>query len=207
MVKSERPTNERAWAEFADKFQKYDLQYYAEVHGTDKAWHGYCQFYETHLPRNIKQLLEIGVHRGASLKMWADWYKGAKIFGGEFDSNNFYNDEKITTHFVDQRLPLSLKNLIEKIGFCDVIIDDGSHVIQHQIDTLKVLLPHCKYYVLEDLHTSLYKGLKGREYGVHQPNTLTALDYVRQLQGVKSVKIFENYHDNDLSITAIIENA
>lgn len=185
--------------------QPHSLHDLAKLHGTDKAFHGYCPFYESYLPKKIKRLLEIGVHRGASLKMWADYFPDAEVHGGEFDSNNFFNNERITTHFVDQRLPVTLTNLIEKIGFCDVIIDDGSHVIQHQLDTLKVLLPHCKYYILEDLHTSLYTGTKGKEYGV-KANVDTALDIVRKLQGVKSVKIFEHYHDNDLSITALIEN-
>lgn len=180
------------------------LQQIAEQTGTDKAWHGFPSFYESALPRKVKRLLEIGVHEGQSLEMWKAYYPDAEIIGGEFDENNFYNQNGIVTHCVNQDERESLRALIDKVGFCDVIVDDGGHTMKQQQNTIKELLPYCKFLVVEDLHTSLYTGYKGRSYGVGDTKH-TTLEYIKTLKGVK-VKIFEHYHDNDCSITAVIEN-
>ena len=43
---------------------------------TDKASedHNFLDFYEEHLPKNPKRLLEVGTYEGASLEMWRDFY-------------------------------------------------------------------------------------------------------------------------------------
>lgn len=192
----------------------------ARKHGTDKAWHGFARFYEPHLPKHPNKILEIGIHEGASLRMWQDFYPNAEVIGADFDKARLYNVGKIKSYLCNQESRENLTALMNKVGKCDIIIDDGGHTIKQQQVSLATLLPWCKYYVLEDLHTSTYVGDKGKSYGVNEDtnttlNMLISQNYFSEYlktdeslaieKMIKSVKIFYHHHDKDLSVTAIIE--
>ena len=57
------------------------LQELAFMYGTDKLEHGYIPFYEKHLPKNTKKLLEIGVKEGRSIRMWQKYFPETEIHG------------------------------------------------------------------------------------------------------------------------------
>mgnify|MGYP003345952491 CR=1 FL=1 len=41
---------------------------------------------------------------------------------------------------------------MDKIGNCDMIIDDGSHILEHQIISFKTLWKYCNdIYIIEDV--------------------------------------------------------
>lgn len=126
-------------------------------HGTDKAtYHGYCDFYEEHLPiphpvRRLR-LLEIGVKDGASLKMWRDYYPLAEVVG--MDIAPAIEVEGCTVLQMDATDVFMLKSL----GNFDIIIDDGSHMTKDQQITFtrlyyRQLVPG-GWYIMEDVHTS-----------------------------------------------------
>lgn len=122
-------------------------------YGTDKAtFHGYCPFYEQHLPRTVGRLLEIGVKDGASLRMWRDFYPGAEVVG--IDINPPIAVEGCTVLQMDATDTKALATL----GEFDVIIDDGSHFTSHQQIALAQLhlyqLKPGGWYIMEDAHTS-----------------------------------------------------
>lgn len=123
-------------------------------YGTDKATHhGYCDFYEQHLPKNITRLLEIGVKDGASLRMWRDYYPEAEIWG--IDINEPIEVEGCKVMKRDATDPTIFHAYMPE-SF-DVIIDDGSHMTKDQILAFKMLKWRVKdkgLYIVEDIHTS-----------------------------------------------------
>ena len=145
-------------------------------HPTDKiSYHGYDRFYEDFLykykKRQIK-LLEIGFLYGDSIKLWLDYFKKAEIYAIEADiklykkyKKNF--DKRLTLIYADQSNISDLKNIVKLIDNCEVIIDDGSHVPEHQLLSFNYLFENCLkeggVYIIEDIETSYWK--KGELYG------------------------------------------
>ncbi|MBX3497329.1 MAG: hypothetical protein KF769_13900 [Parvibaculum sp.] len=90
-----------------------------------------------------------------SLKMWADYFPNAEIFG--FDINDFsaVSLERVRTIQGDMADRADLQRLVDLTGGnFDVVIDDASHASHHQQIALSALLPHVKpggYYIVEDL--------------------------------------------------------
>lgn len=140
------------------------LQQLAEKYGTDKLEHGYLPFYEKHLPKNPKRILEIGVKEGKSLAMWGDYFPEAHIIG--LDLFEEYSHETVFKNiddFSNGECDISKINLatgnqcdwrvleeLRKYDF-DVIIDDGSHNARDQMITFFGLF-NGKHYFIEDLH-------------------------------------------------------
>jgi hypothetical protein len=108
------------------------------------------------------KILEIGVANGNSLRMWAEYFPKAQIFGADIADKSYLDTDRIKTFQCDQSDRASLRRLIEQTGDVDIIIEDGSHVVAHQQLTLAMLKPHTKMYWVEDLHTSdpLWQGKK-----------------------------------------------
>lgn len=124
---------------------------------TDKAtFHKYMDFYQKNLPkRNFKgRLLEIGVMDGYSLKTWREYYPHAEIVGIDIEDKSHLDIEGVTILEMDAT---KLKDL-EKLGYFDIIIDDGSHLTGDQQKSFKYLYTNSLnpkgYYIIEDLHTS-----------------------------------------------------
>jgi len=132
--------------------------------------HSYIPFYEELFDgMEVKRLLEIGIGyeelmtpfvpkyiHGASLKMWEEYFPEAEIFGCDIRKDTLFNEGRIRTYVCDQSNPRSLENLITWIGEdFDVIIDDGSHVTEHQIIAARTLIPHLNHeggvYIIEDV--------------------------------------------------------
>lgn len=136
----------------------HSLQLIGEGFKTDKATrHRYCETYEQLLPREVSELWEIGVLRGASLNMWAAYYPDAKILGFDIvDTSGIEFLPNVETHLLDQSNIYALNALGDTRGI-DVIIDDASHNVMHQISTFEALFDCLKSggkYIIEDLHTS-----------------------------------------------------
>ena len=138
---------------------------------TDKIWHhGYHRFYSLFLNsirnNNIK-MLEIGLDRTNSLVMWRKYFPKAHIYGIDIDATMY--DDKDTTIFKGdqsdkQFLATVTDDIKDKIEF---IIDDGSHVPEHQLISFnylfKNLLQDDGIYIIEDIETSYWR--KGKLYG------------------------------------------
>lgn len=140
------------------------LESLAAKYGTDKLQHGYIPFYEKHLPKEPKRILEIGVKEGRSLAMWAEYFPNAEIHGldlfGEFNQwqaleffgihgQEQYEESRFTLHQGNQCDHLLLERLRD-FDF-DIIIDDGSHNSRDQLMTFFGLF-NGKHYFIEDLH-------------------------------------------------------
>jgi demethylmacrocin O-methyltransferase len=105
-----------------------------------------------------KNVLEIGVNAGSSLRMWRDYFPSAQIVGLDIRPEVLFQEDRIRCIQADQNNFVSLCRAIEQLPahleLFDVIIDDGSHEPEHQLTSLKTLLPLVKpdgYYIIEDL--------------------------------------------------------
>jgi hypothetical protein len=132
-------------------------------YGADKssAGHSFAWIYERYVAEWRKRrvtLLEIGVWRGASLRMWRDYFPRGRIFGIDVDPGAAaHAGDRIEVFIGDQTDPELLRRLVARTGPLDVVVDDGGHRVEQQMPSLAFLWPHLKpggIYIIEDTHTS-----------------------------------------------------
>lgn len=125
------------------------------------------------------KMLEIGIGRGGSPRIWREYFPKGEIYGADFFRDKFYTEDRIQANFwCDQHDPSTLIEMMEKIGPCDIIIDDGSHSCDAQINSLVYLYNYVKsggLYIIEDCHTA-YFGQFGGGYGKYN-----ILEFVKPL--------------------------
>ena len=109
---------------------------------------------------DVRNVLEIGVHAGSSLRMWKEYFPNAMIVG--LDTNQEclkHSGDRIKVIMADQNNPEQLRSAVVAhvaLERFDLIVDDGSHVREHQIVSMTTLLPYLAdwgYYVIEDIGT------------------------------------------------------
>ena len=124
--------------------------------GTDKGTdHSYLEVYEQlfePLRRRPMTMLEIGVYKGNSLRMWKAWFPQARIFGMDINPSvaEVPGCELVIANQTD-RSAIESRWSDESL---DLIIDDGSHRLEHQLLALCYLWPKLKrggMYVIEDV--------------------------------------------------------
>lgn len=153
----------KVWYRNMKTLDELALQY-----GTDKnsKFHNYCPIYERFLaPLRDKpvNLLEVGVYRGGSLRMWQQYFQNGKIRGVDIN-RKCRNNTAIPVSIGDAGSPAYLEKVGERYGPFDILIDDGSHIWTHQILFYKVLWQFLRVggiMAIEDMHTSY--GFKHKE--------------------------------------------
>jgi hypothetical protein len=138
------------------------LEKYAQSHSEGPGlykWRHYFDIYDRHLSRFRGQpvrLIEIGVAGGGSLGMWRD-YLGADalICGIDIDPEcERFAEHGVEVIIGDQGDPAFWSTFLQDRGTFDVVIDDGSHLPEHQVLTLEKLLPRLArggVYICEDI--------------------------------------------------------
>ena len=117
---------------------------------------------------------------GASLKTWYEYFPNARIVGLDINDAKFLENDRTTTHQVDQgdRNQLAELRKIYPDESFDLIIDDGSHRADHQQTSLELLYPLLKsggYYIIEDLNDlGILKPGSGRH---SSPETIATRDF------------------------------
>jgi hypothetical protein len=112
-------------------------------YNTDKGTvHDYLEVYDLlfYLKKNDPlTLLEIGVQRGDSLRLWADYFINANILGIDIhDHKNIFENPRITEIIKD----IKETNINELPYFnFDIIIDDGSHRVEDQLIFIEKFYP------------------------------------------------------------------
>ncbi len=144
-------------------------------HGTDK-WgpHFYTPIYHelfAHLRSRAIRLLEIGIGGynlstvgGASLAMWAEYFPLGKIIGIDVQPKALTLDSRVVTLVGSQTDAAFLKRVCDEHGPFDVIIDDGSHVPLHVVESFYALFPCLAdggLYVIEDVQTTFFRQFGG----------------------------------------------
>ena len=132
------------------------MQAIGRKHSTDKVAHGYLPLYERHLPEVVTSVLEIGVLRGSSLRMWAEFFPSAHIYGVDIDPRcRKHETDRIDITICSQNDAEALTRLAERANGFDVVVDDGSHVNVLTLASFETLWPHTRgVYVIEDLANS-----------------------------------------------------
>ncbi|MGB7419006.1 MAG: class I SAM-dependent methyltransferase [Erythrobacter sp.] len=129
-------------------------------------WLHYPEIYEREFARyrgTDVNFLEIGIFKGGSIEIWRKYFgEEARIAGLDIEPHCADYVEAPNRAFIgSQADPAFLESVIHDIGAPDIILDDGSHVAEHQEVTFKTLFPHLKtggLYVIEDLHTAYWPG-------------------------------------------------
>lgn len=137
------------------------LQRLFDHYGANKV--GFAAPYGRLLPAyrslNPCRILEIGVGNGGSLKAWKEYFDHPQLNAIDIDAKCFENVPANVWCFPgDQSDTEFLARCISATGDLDVIIDDGSHRVDHQQITFEALWPHLRpggLYVIEDLESSI----------------------------------------------------
>lgn len=132
-------------------------------------WHHYIPLYDRYFSawRNRPlRFLEIGVSKGGSLSMWRKFFgPDAVLFGIDIDpACAAYDGIAGQVRIGSQDDPAFLDRVIEEMGGVDVVLDDGSHVMQHIRTSFEVLFPKLSAggtYMIEDLHSAYWKRYGG----------------------------------------------
>jgi hypothetical protein len=158
--------------------------------GTDKASreHNYLSFYESFfqaIRHDRIKILEIGVFYGASLRVWKEYFPNGIVIGADIDPGvRSYSTPRILTEVIDQSNIEDLVQLGVKYGPFDIVIEDGSHLWEHQITTFKTLFPfvqHGGLYIVEDLHTN-FGSLADQFRG---SSSISFVEYLRKLADLR----------------------
>ncbi len=127
--------------------------------------HGYQRMYPWFLHHLIDKrpvILEIGFMKGESIPLWKEYFKNPLIHICDINAE-IASTPDFTFHVVDQSKEEDWKNFINKnsnLKF-NVVIDDGSHVPEHQKLTLNYVWPMLAeggIYIIEDIETSYWNN-------------------------------------------------
>lgn len=151
-------------------------------------------------------LLEIGIDRGGSLQLWKEYFgRGARIIGADIEEKSV---EGCECYVADQNDRGSLANLRREVGEVDIIIDDGGHTMEQQINTFETLYGMArKYYIVEDTHTSYWPGwnggykkqgtfiemVKGRLDDMHAYHARGQFDTTVITRTTRSIRVFDSF--------------
>ena len=158
-------------------------------------WTGYFDVYERHLSKFVgkaPKILEIGVLGGGSIELWLKYFgEGAQVIGVDIDPRclEYKYEGNAQVIMGDQNSPEFWDEFLDKNTGFDIIIDDGSHIMEHQVLTLQKTFPHLKeggVYICEDTHTSYWPRWNG-EYDKKG----TFLDYTKYLSDIMNQQHFQ----------------
>ncbi|MFM7035334.1 MAG: hypothetical protein ACKOYJ_09190, partial [Planctomycetia bacterium] len=132
-------------------------------------WHHYIPLYDRYFARfrgTSLRFLEIGVSKGGSLQMWRKYFgDSAVIFGIDIDPLCRQYDGKFGSVRIGSQVDTSfLDEVVREMGGVDVVLDDGSHHMDHIPVTLRHLFPLLSFrgiYMIENLHTAYWRQWGG----------------------------------------------
>ena len=171
----------------------------------------YFPVYERHFKKFVNQSVnfwEIGVFRGGSLQMWKR-YLGpfAKIIG--IDINPLcsrFRDDQIEICIGDQSDSSFLQSVIDKYGPPDIVLDDGSHMMEHVVASFEFLydkLSKNGVYAVEDICTSYWDSYGGglKREGTFIERSKDLVDYLNASSITEESEALPSYFsDQTLSI-------
>lgn len=145
------------------------------AYGSDKDRNGYTPVYHSlfkHLRDREIAILEVGIGTmipgtpssmvgyslpgyapGGSLRAWRDYFPNGHVVGVDIQPDTQFTEDRITTVLADSSSKEQLDNALGDRTF-DVIIDDGLHWDETQIQTLQNLWHRVRpggFYIIEDI--------------------------------------------------------
>jgi len=157
-------------------------------------WHRYTETYRAAFAilGDVHRVVEFGVFHGASIRWLAECFPGAEIIGADIlpVQSDWPRDAEISYRQIDQADRAGIRTMLDAIaGDVDLVIDDGSHIPQHQASCLAEGMARIRpagLYILEDISTSHplqaafahYSILDGRRI----PNALNVLLAIQHIK-------------------------
>jgi hypothetical protein len=132
-------------------------------------WLHYLPVYESVIERSRPiRMLEIGVFHGGSLQMWREYlHPQSVIVGIDIDPNcKQFDDPERNVHvrIGGQQDATFLQEVNSEFGPFDVILDDGSHMTSHMVESFRSLfasaLAEPGTYIAEDVHSNYWKSYR-----------------------------------------------
>jgi hypothetical protein len=124
----------------------------------------YTRVYDRYLKswrRDRFSMLEIGVWRGASLRMWASYFSHAKVAGLDIDPAAAVAASEFTVYTGSQDDPEVLDRVLAELPDLRLVVDDGSHINELTVASFEHLfpqLPSGALYMIEDMGVSYEDG-------------------------------------------------
>jgi len=120
------------------------LEEIADNSRTDKnTVHSYLPLYQqllNHKKETARHVLDVGIYKGGSIKLWSDFFTNATVYGLDImDINNVWdeikNKERIILHTSTDAYNhvFFVKNFLDNNIKCDFMLDDGPH----NLDSMK----------------------------------------------------------------------
>jgi hypothetical protein len=110
--------------------------------------HSYLPLYQNLLiskKETAKNVLEVGIYDGGSIKLWSDFFTNANVYGLDIMSienvwEGIRNNEKIILHTSTDAYneDLFINNFLNKNIRCDFMLDDGPHTLESMKQFIKL---------------------------------------------------------------------
>jgi hypothetical protein len=163
----------------------------------------YIEIYERtfqHLRTRPINLLEIGISKGGSLNIWREYFHpDSAIVGIDINPECAVHndpDSKIYARIGKQQDKRFLDELVSEFGFFDVVIDDGSHQMDHVISTFSHLFPKIQdssIYLIEDMQCSYWPKFGG---GLNAPGTV--IEWAKKLVDLINIDYWRTEKQSEL---------
>lgn len=160
--------------------------------------HGYTVHYEKLLKnRNIKNLLEIGISFGGSIKMWDEFFNGkCFITATDVNEKRFKKEDLLKSNI---RIEIGNQNDVNFLSkICDinydVIIDDGTHKSEDQITSFNKLFKNLNsrgLYFIQALHVARKTEHVFESFGTNDPFYKLYLDE-SIIEDIEKVDFYES---------------
>jgi len=169
-------------------------------------WSNYGPIYDRHFADFRDQsinILEIGVLKGGSMRLWEKYFPNANIYGIDIDEEcKQYESDRTKIFIGDQGDVSFLRNVKAKIPRIDIIIDDGSHRAKDQKITFEEMYYHLRMpgvYLIEDIEMNYWKNKdlnSPDNFMTHMKNKIDDINVRKTMPG----KIAQSYPFKDTEV-------
>ena len=166
-------------------------------------WSHYPEIYDKHfnkyreLPINF---LEIGILNGGSLQIWEKYFPKAKIFAIDIDEKcKQYETDRTKIFIGDQADKTFLRNVKANVPQIDILLDDGGHRAEQQINTFEEMYHHVRtpgVYLIEDIELNYRQDKNPGNFMDYMKNKIDELNIRRTM----SRKISDSYPFKDTEV-------
>ena len=111
-------------------------------------------------------LLELGVFRGDSLRMWNAYFPRAKVVGLDLEQLAADRAAEFDVTVGSQADPEALDSILRRHPDIRLVVDDASHITALTIASFRHLfprLPRGSLYIMEDLSPNTYEDWPGHD--------------------------------------------
>jgi len=174
-------------------------------------WSNYPEIYDKHFaPYRDKaiNILEIGVYKGGSMQVWEKYFPKAKIYGIDIDPEcKQYESDRTQIFIGDQADKSFLRNIKAQIPQINIIIDDGGHRAEQQINTFDEMYYHLKtpgVYLIEDIELNYRQDKKPGNFMDYMKNKIDELNVRKTMPGKQALS--HNWKDLEIRFTSLTNN-